>query len=180
MSEKITVTSETTLSNSFVGETIQVCVVSRDIRRTMEGYVKLGIGPWRVYTFSPDTVINATYRGKPEKYSMRLALTMTGGTMWEIIQPLDGPSIYKEFLEAHGEGIHHVAFNCPGMSMEQRDAEFAKRGAKLIQSGVWRGVVPYAYYETEGLTTTTFETFIIPTDKPLPDPEEWYPAAPPK
>ncbi len=55
------VTSEVTLDTSFLGNTIQVCVVTRDYQRTMEGLVKAGIGPWRVYTFGPDTVTELTF-----------------------------------------------------------------------------------------------------------------------
>ena len=29
------------------------------------------------------------------------------GLVFELVQPLDGPSIYKEFLEEHGEGVQH-------------------------------------------------------------------------
>ena len=32
-----------------------------------------------------------------------------GPIVFELIQPLDGPSIYKEWLDEHGEGLHHVA-----------------------------------------------------------------------
>lgn len=179
MADKISVTGENTLSNSFVGDTIQVCAVTRDMRRTLEGYVKLGLGPWRLYTFSPETCTELFYRGRSERFSMRLALATSGNMLWEIIQPLEGPSIYKEFLEAHGEGIHHIATNCSNLPWEEREKEFARRGAKKIQSGIWQGKVPWAYFETEGLTTTTFETFLIPSDWPFPEPEEWYPAKPP-
>jgi hypothetical protein len=27
----------------------------------------------------------------------------------ELIEPVDGPSIYKEWLDEHGEGVHHIA-----------------------------------------------------------------------
>ena len=50
------VINETTLSNSFISETIQICAVTRDYRRTIEGYVKLGIGPWAVYDFAPPNI----------------------------------------------------------------------------------------------------------------------------
>ncbi len=40
-----TVTSDVTMSNSFLTETIQVYVVTRDYQRTMEGLVQTGIGP---------------------------------------------------------------------------------------------------------------------------------------
>jgi hypothetical protein len=41
------------------------------------------------------------------------------------------------------------------------------------------GRVPYAYFATEGDVSTTLETFLIPDDFEMPEPDEWYPAAPP-
>ena len=114
MSDAITVTGETSLSNSFLGDTVQICVVTKDIYRTLDGFAKLGIGPWRIYTFGPGTVTEQTYRGKKQTYSMRLAVGYTGSTFWEVIEPLEGESIYKDFLAAHGEGIQHVAQGCIG------------------------------------------------------------------
>ena len=144
----------------------------------MEGMVRLGIGPWRVYTFSPETVSGMTYRGQPAAFSMKLCLAFRGAMMWEIIQPLDGASIYYDFLQAHGEGVHHVAVGSP-LPWAERVAEFERRGFRNIQSGTWRGVVPFAYFETEGATSTTFEVFDLPPDSVLPAPEAWYPAPPP-
>jgi ABC-type multidrug transport system ATPase subunit len=43
------VISENRLSNSFLGNLIEICIVTRNHRRTMEGMVRLGIGPWRVH-----------------------------------------------------------------------------------------------------------------------------------
>ena len=172
-------TGANTLSNSFLGDNIQICVVTRDFRRAMEGLVRAGIGPWRVYTFSPETVTEMTYRGKPARYSMRLGLAFSGAMMWEIVQPLSGPSIYEEFLERHGEGVHHVAFGCNDVPWQARLKAFADHGYAMIQSGKWQGQVPYAYFETEQDTTTTFEIFAIPPDFVMPEPEEWYPAPPP-
>ncbi len=179
MAELPTVTGANTLSNSFLGDNIQICVVTRDFHRTMEGLVRAGIGPWRVYTFGPETVSEMTYRGQPASYSMRLGLAFSGTMMWEIIEPLTGPIIYEEFLEKHGEGIHHVAFNVNNIPWEERIAAFKARGYELIQSGIWCERVPYAYFETEGDTTTTMEIFDIPADFVMPEPEEWYPGPPP-
>jgi hypothetical protein len=41
------------------------------------------------------------------------------------------------------------------------------------------GQVSYAYFATEGDVTTTIETFIFPDDFSIPEPDQWYPAAPP-
>ena len=174
-----TVTGDNTLANSFLGDNTQICVVTRDLQRTMEGLVRAGIGPWGVYTFDPTTVSDMTYRGRPASHSMRLGVANSGSTEWEIVQPLTGPNIYDEFLDAHGEGVHHVAFGCNGIPWDERVEAFTARGYAMIQSGVWLGQVPYAYFETEGDTTTIFEIYDIPPDFVMPEPEQWYPAPPP-
>ncbi|WP_420466679.1 VOC family protein [Panacagrimonas sp.] len=177
MSASVTVTGEASLSNSFLGDTIQVCVVTQELERTLEGFVRMGIGPWRVYTFSPETVRDQTYMGEPARYSMRLALATSGTMMWEVIQPLDGPNIYTDFIESHGEGVHHVGQSCNGLSYDAQFEKFAAAGRKMIQSGTWKGV-RYAYFSTEDLIGTTVEIFDFPEGFVFPEPERWYPARP--
>ena len=180
MSDYPEVTSETTLSNSFLSETIQVCVVSRDHRRTMEGFVKLGIGPWRVYHYKEAPGIrNTEYRGKAETFHMTLCLAWTGQMLWEIVEPLDGRTIYHEFLEAHGEGIHHVAFAGGDKPYDAQIAEFEARGFPVIQSGLLKDVVRFHYFDTEEATGTTFEIY-DPKGRDLPEPDEWFPGPPPR
>lgn len=178
MSATPKVTSETSLANSFLGDTIQVCVVTKDMYRTMDGMVKLGIGPWRVYEFNSQNCKDMTFRGQPANYSMKLCLAFSGTMMWEIIEPIIGPSIYTEFLAKHGEGIHHVAQGCNNGDWEERKRSFTDKGFKMIQSGTWSERVPYAYFETEDAITTTIEIFDIPGDFALPEPLQWYPAKP--
>ena len=75
MSDLPSVISDSELSNSFLRETIQVCVVSRDHKRTMEGMVRLGIGQWRVYHYRDAPGIRDTeYRGEAKNFKMTLCL----------------------------------------------------------------------------------------------------------
>ena len=97
--------------------------------------------------------------------------------MWEVIQPLEGPSIYKDFLAKHGEGIQHVGQACNGLSFDEQCAVFEKRGLKNVQAGKWT-TVRYAYFGTEELVGTTMEIFDFPEGFEFPEPEEWYPAKP--
>lgn len=171
------VVSETTLENSFLGDVVQVCVVTRDLHRVMKGMVKLGVGPWRVHLFSPETVSNMTIDGQSAEYSMKLAVARSGRTGWEIIEPVSGPSIYEDFLNRHGEGIHHVAMDCGDRPWRDRLATFEALGIPFLQGGQF-GATRYAYFGTEPDLATTVEIIDTPPGSVGPEPIEWYPARP--
>ncbi|MEM8806136.1 MAG: VOC family protein [Cyanobacteria bacterium P01_G01_bin.38] len=178
--QSIQVINEATLSNQFLGDVIEICIVTRDYRRTMEGLVRLGIGPWRVYTFSPETVTEQTYLGEPAEFSIKVCFAQAKNVIWELMQPLSGPTIFQDFLDKHDEGIHHIAFDCGDKPWEERLQEFESRGFRLVQSGKWVDKNAFAFFATEDATTTIFETYFFPVDFEYPDPEEWFPAPPPK
>ncbi|MCV7169239.1 VOC family protein [Mycobacterium manitobense] len=174
------VLSATRLSNSFLGELIEICIVTADHRRTMEGLVRLGIGPWRVYTFDSRTVTDRTYRGAAADYAIKVCFADVGNIAVEIMQPLYGPSIFQEFLDTHGEGIQHIAFDCEQRPWGERIADFAGRGFRMVQSGRFVDENAFAFFDTERDTGTTFETYSIPPGFVWPEPEEWFPAPPPQ
>jgi methylmalonyl-CoA/ethylmalonyl-CoA epimerase len=97
----------------------------------------------------------------------------------EIMQPLYGPSIFQEFLDDHGEGIQHVAFDCGEKPWQERVDEFGGRGFPLVQSGRFMDANAFAFFDTAKATGTTFETYSIPDGFVWPEPEEWYPGPPP-
>ncbi len=166
------------ITDPFLGNAIEIAIVTRDHKRTMEGLCRLGIGPWQVHTFSPENTTNQTYRGKPSPFTMKVCFAQLGTMIWELIEPVSGSTIFAEFLERQGEGIHHVAYDCNNIPFEQRIAEFARRGFPLVQSGSWMGKNHFAFFETEHATTTCLETYVFPDDWQYPDPEEWYPHQP--
>ena len=169
---------DTALENSFLDQTLQICVVTRDFQRTLKGFTDLGIGPWWCVDFEKETgLTEAKYRGEPADFAMHLGLAWTGSMMWEIVQPKKGPTIYDEFLKSHDEGIHHVALSNTGRTFDECIEEFARRGYPAIMSGRWNGI-GFCYFEVEEATTTTFEIFDWPPDMDLPEPAYWYPAGP--
>jgi hypothetical protein len=112
---------------------VQVCAVVKDLKNAMEKYWSLGIGPWDIYTLSPPSLRETTMHGKPAKYSFKCAVTMVGNTQFELVQPLEGPTIYKSFLERKGEGLHHVKEKVD--DIPATIAEFKKKGIEVIQAG---------------------------------------------
>jgi methylmalonyl-CoA/ethylmalonyl-CoA epimerase len=53
------------------------------------------------------------YGGDEVEFSFRHALAWQGELQFELIQPLSGPSIFADHLEAHGEGQHHIGKYVP-------------------------------------------------------------------
>ena len=158
-------------------QVLHVCVVVEDLQKSMENYWDLfGIGPWKVYTFQPPNLTNPTIRGKSEPYTMKLASAQVGGVALELIQPLTGPSVPKEFLEKKGGGIHHVAVASTYDYDSAVDA-FGKRGIKILTSGIWTGAT-YAYMDTEKDLNAILEiSKMRPAGMARPDPEATYPSA---
>jgi methylmalonyl-CoA/ethylmalonyl-CoA epimerase len=153
----------------------QAAVVVRDIDAAMERYwTQFGIGPWDVYTYGPARLSTMTFRGNDQPYRMKLALATVGNMWYELIEPLDGPTTYHEFLEAHGEGLHHL-----GYFVDDIDAEIermANLGYLLLQSGRGFGVDgdgAYAYFETERDLGCIIEAITPP--RQMPQPEYVYP-----
>jgi len=87
----------------------QVALVVRDLDAAVRQWSgRLGIGPWTAYTLAPPRLRECTYRGELRDFSLRHALAWNGETQFELVQPLDGPSIFADHLQAHGEGLQHV------------------------------------------------------------------------
>lgn len=116
------------------GDVIQFAHVVHDLECTMVRYwEELGIGPWDIYTFAPPSLRESVVRGKPSEHTYRIALTWLNEVQIELIQPLEGRSIYDEHLERRGEGIHHVKLFQPNCTKAL--AGFTSMGFAVLQSG---------------------------------------------
>jgi methylmalonyl-CoA/ethylmalonyl-CoA epimerase len=116
------------------GATMQVAMVVRDMEAAMKRHWDVfKIGPWDIYEFTPQKVQNYTYRGKPATHTCLIGVTWSGDTQLELMQPLTGYSIYDEFLDKHGEGMHHIKLYYA--DCQKAVADFTKRGYPVIQSG---------------------------------------------
>ena len=161
--------------SSFITGVQQVALVVRDIDKALEEYTnRFGIGPWWVTLYGPPRLTDMRIRGEAIPYSMKLALAWTGHTMWELVEPVDGPSIYQEFLAEHGEGLHHLLVEHDGMDFEGAIATFTERGCAPLMEGRM-GDIRYAYVETEGPLKTVLEIVHRPAGFVRPEPDYWYP-----
>jgi len=167
------ITQTGALPYGTLGTLRQVSLVTHDLHKVIRTLLKLGIGPWRTFTFDENSVTERTYRGKPGNYVFKDALADMPGLMWEIIQPVSGDSIYSDFLSEHGEGaVHHLFFQGDGLDWEQKTAAMEAAGFPCIQSGKWLGKTLFAYYGTDEDTGLVIELINPHPDWKRPEPDE--------
>jgi hypothetical protein len=78
------------------------------------------------------------------------AETQVGDIVFELLQPLDGPSIYQEWLEQRGEGLHHVAVMLHNFGEStQLKQKFAAIGATVLMGGHIGETIEFYYLDTE-------------------------------
>ncbi len=154
-------------------ETLQICVVVRDLEASLKTYVEnYGIGPWEIYEFNTDTVEDLEKEGKPADIAFRLAVTMVGSVQWELIQPLDDRSIYAEFLAEKGEGLHHVAVGSADFAATIDAVQ--EKGRRVLQRGFYKGA-SFAYLSTDEDLGVITEIYDWPPDLPKQEPDAVYP-----
>lgn len=90
----------------------QIGIIVRDVdscvKRFEEDY---GMGPWEVSVMSNELpyLKDMTIDGKLSDFKIKSGMLKAFGMEIELIEPLSD-SAYKEWLDKHGPGIHHVAF----------------------------------------------------------------------
>ncbi|MDF3282973.1 MULTISPECIES: VOC family protein [unclassified Gordonia (in: high G+C Gram-positive bacteria)] len=151
------------LPNYSVGPLFQVARVTRDLRRTVDGMLRLGIGPWAVYTVDESNLTGYTYRGRVEKSStILMALCRIGEMTYEVIEPVKGLSIYQDFLDERGEGIQHLCFDARGDLFDSAVTTLQADGYSLLQTGTYMEQLRFAYFGTEEDLGTVMEIADIP------------------
>ena len=160
----------------LAGGVAQIAFVVDDLDRTVENYYRLfGVGPWHFYTYEKPFVPRMTRHGEPADYAMRIALSYFGDTRVELIEQKRGDTVYREFAERHGYGIHHLGVLVDDMAEAIAQAEAA--GIAMVQDGAGFGPDGdghYAYLDTEEAIGTTIE--LIERPKGRKEPEKVYPA----
>jgi hypothetical protein len=144
----------------------QLGLVVTDLDREVTAAEALGaLGSFRRFTIESSSWSEITYRGRPAELSFAVALNeLTPQT--EYIQPLAGESVYREFLDAGGSGLHHLGFGVDDIAAATEKLDragfepvFHGRGLGRYEDG------GFAYFDTSKLLGFWLELLQDPSER---------------
>lgn len=135
-------------NSSFAGQLIQTAFVTDDIRSCMAELTRtLGAGPW--FLRERGVFAQQVYRGAPAQTALAIALGYAGDMQFEIIQQLDdSPSVYREWVERKGYGLHHFGIACKDYPAAL--AHYRSLGDALVYEAEVAHGARVGYFDTQG------------------------------
>jgi methylmalonyl-CoA/ethylmalonyl-CoA epimerase len=121
----------------------QVGVVVRDLDKAVTRLQSLGFGPFESRILPPKR--EEWYRGKPFLVDVKISMANLGDVQLELIQPTQGESPHKQFLDEKGEGIQHVMFGVD--DFEKEVAALTEKGASVVLKAIMPGGRTIAYVD---------------------------------
>jgi len=114
----------------------QIAWVVKDVEKSKAFFREM----FGVTNFSPTGTTrlqdyDGTYYGQPADAENLVAKTYSGGTFIEIIQPISGKSIFKDYIDKNPTGgVQHIAYSTPIANLDNVISEFDNKGFKIVSS----------------------------------------------
>ena len=114
----------------------QIAWVVKDVEKA-KAFFK---GMFGVSNFSPTGTTrlqdyDGTYYGQPADAENLVTMTYSGGTFIEIIQPISGRSVFKDYIDNNPtRGIQHIAYSTPITNLDNVISEFENKGFTVVSS----------------------------------------------
>lgn len=126
---------------------VQVGFIVRDIEKTKKKFAEFLGSPLPGTVESGEYEVTRTeykHEPAPEAKCLMAFFDVGPNVQIELIQPNEVPSTWRDYLDEHGEGIHHIAFRIK--NMKEKIISCENFGMKLEQKGEYRrGNGRYAY-----------------------------------
>lgn len=114
----------------------QIAWVVKDVEKSKTFFQEM-LG---VTNFSPTFTTclkeyDGTYYGEPSDAENLVAMVYSGGTFIELIQPISGKSIFKDYIDNNPTGgVQHIAYSTPIANLDNVISEFENKGFTVISS----------------------------------------------
>ena len=126
----------------------QVGMIVRDIEASKQKWAAfLGMPVPAARPCGDYAVCKTVYRGQPApEANSLLAFFDLPNIQLELIQPNEACSTWRDFLDEHGEGVHHYGYQVPDIFKAMEDMKAA--GYELVQFGYYGDASgAYAYFD---------------------------------
>jgi methylmalonyl-CoA/ethylmalonyl-CoA epimerase len=132
------------------GHPFQVGILVADVDASLPRYRALfAQEEWLIVENGPSNLHGLHVRGQPAEFSMRLAL-LGSKPQIELLQPLEGRDVLREWLVRRGEGLHHLGYEVA--SLDATIEQMGEAGYECVQHGYGFGADGsggFAYFDTE-------------------------------
>ncbi len=123
--------------NSLFHKMVQIGIVVRDMDKTL-ATLKSAFG-WEPYSFADTPKGEKLYYGKVEDFCVHMAFVRFSNIEIELLHPTKGKNVWQDYLDTHGEGLHHILFDVNNFALAKANLE--QQGIMMVQTG------PSARYE---------------------------------
>ena len=123
------------VSKINLGSPASIMVVVTNVEE-FAGWAKVvwGAGSWEIFEYSP-TLEDMTV-GEP--FRVKIGMVKLDGITLELIEPMEGDTIWSKFLEEKGGGIINLTFNVS--NWEETITKLQAEGNKIVVSAKWEGI----------------------------------------
>jgi len=136
---------------AIYGHVAAVGWIVRDLDAVAGAWRRLGVTE---VSDAVEASFEGTSRGEPVRVRVRRAVARFPNAQVDWIQPLGGGNAFSAFLEAHGDGVHHLTFRAgDDAALEQEIAALESAGVGVVQRGTWHtpdGQTRVAYLDNAG------------------------------
>jgi hypothetical protein len=113
----------------------QICWLVKDIKMAEKFFVEtIGVPKFMHFESLKAGETEGIYRGKTGNWEFKLYIAYAGDTQIELIQQVSGESMFKEFLDQHGNAVQHVAYWLDDKDYDPAAHHLEAHGYPLIQS----------------------------------------------
>ena len=128
----------------------QVAIIVRGIEAKARAWADLfGMPVPEIRIIDTYDITHAQYKGEPTPARAKLAFFHFANIDIELIEPVGGPSTWKDQLDQHGDSLHHLAFRYRDVDeMMEKLPALQAQGMKLVQRGDWLPDGRYLYLDS--------------------------------
>jgi hypothetical protein len=127
----------------------QIGIVVEDLDKFLKNMDELlGLDDFEVIDYPPEGMDpQTTYHDQPAEFTARIAFRDFDKFQMEVIQPVEGQSIFQDHLDQRGPGLHHIRFTQP--NFDEARQKLVSKGISCISSGRGaHGSSLWAYFDT--------------------------------